>query len=78
MQIIESFSKIFKEIVSFLGNYGDVVYVNVYVFANLLMKASLHATLVCGSCVLQGKRHGYVIIRSVGCYEGSFDLIFLL
>jgi hypothetical protein len=48
------------------------------VILDLISKALLDSTLVCGSRVLKPKRHSHVAGGTERCNEGRLDLIFLV
>jgi hypothetical protein len=48
------------------------------VILDLISKALLDSTLVCGPCVLKPERHSRVAIGAERCDEGCLDLIILV
>jgi hypothetical protein len=67
-----------EEGVHFLCFDNDVVDIDLDVSANPTLQASLHATLIGGSCVLQPEGHGRVAVYAMWCDEGCAFLVFLL
>ena len=68
-EIIEGFLEVTDQVGSFPGHDRDVVDVCVHVSANLVLQASLHRTLVGGTCVFQTKGIGDVAVSAKGCDE---------
>ena len=77
-EIFEGFLEVADQVGSFPGHDRDVVDVCVHVPANLVLQASLHRTLIGGTCIFQTKRHGDIAVSAKGCDERGRLLVGLL
>src|SRR3954462_11711875 len=61
-QVCESFSEVVQECDSLDRLHNQIIHIYVKVSAELSVRASLDRTLICGTSILQPKRHGDITI----------------
>jgi hypothetical protein len=77
-KVIKGLLKVADQVGSFPGHDLDVIDVSVHVPANLVLQASLHRTLIGGTCVFQTKSHGDIAVSAKRGDKGGHRLVRLL
>src|SRR5262249_45447371 len=65
-----------RMVFSGLGLDKNVINIHFHVHMHHVMEYSRHSPLVCGSSILETKRHDYIAVNSPWCGERGFLLIF--